>query len=264
MPTRLTQADVDELAQNQHDDEQAEEAYRDLTVRETAAVATMAEGVSGEADPSDFVLPYLSLVQKMSQTGTPGTFLKSTGDETDHIDFVILHVARTRTFYDGDAGELVCASRDRVIGRPRAKYLLDELGLDEGKVQMCRECPHFHDDQFEKLACKFDYLLTLYDLKAEEPLLFRAKGASLKVWRQRLAPILQGQKPPWFAAFEMTVKTVTNKRGQTWFEPDIKSIQQYDQEQREAWRGYAQRFGVTVTDEPHEPEYSDDSDDLPF
>lgn len=262
MPAKITQKDVDEMAESHGlEPPQGTEPPTALTTTKgpivPSARSSEAVGVSGEADPSDFVLPFIRIVQRMSTDGKPGTYLTSTGTETDHIDFVILHIARTRTFYDGDAKDLLCSSRDRAVGTPRTRFLADELGVEVGTPVVCRSCPHYQDDQFQKLACKFDYLLTVYDLKAEEPFLFRARGASLKMWRARLSPILAGQQPPWFAAFEMTVKTAASKAGHTWYEPDVKLIQRHAAEERAAWASYAEPYGATAHDEP-------DADDLPF
>lgn len=264
---KITQDDVDKIAEEVQRTaaETPTQVPTELAIVTPQSLATGEQpvGVSGEADPTDFVLPYLAIVQKSgptSESHKPGLLLKTTGEESEAVTFVILHVARTRTYYDGENAALLCASRDRVTGWPAGvfKTALDDQGIMGNLGSLaCRICPHYGDDQFQKLACKYDYLLTLFDLSAEEPFLFRARGASLKTWRQRLSPILTGNQPPWFTSFEMTVVTRTNQRQQSWYEPELRPLARYDAATRAVWAAYAEQFGNTVIDEP-------DADDLPF
>jgi len=224
------------------------------------------QGMTGEADPSDFVLPFAKLIQKMSPEADHGhqvgNFLKSTGAETDTLEFVVLHIARGRTYYDGEASKLLCSSSDRRTGQPSAE-LAPELGVEEGVRVLCNTCPHFQDDQFTKLACKLDFTLTCYDLRADEPFLYRVRGSSQGMFKYRLiSAVAMGNKPPWFAAFEMTASLKTNDRKQSWYAPELKPIQQYSAEEREEWRAYAEK--IARPEAVSADVGGDDPDDLPF
>ena len=138
MPAKLTQEDVDKLTLAQREDEQAhEEQALTTSTHGPLTVAAQPTGISGEIDPSDIVLPFAKLLQKTSPETNEGhhagNFLKSSGAETDHLDFVALHIALGRTFYDGDGGKLICASIDRRMGKPSDDFAA-ELGAEPGAM----------------------------------------------------------------------------------------------------------------------------------
>lgn len=250
----LNQSDVDEAVE------------KSVATREPHEMTAYTEpqGMTGEADPSDFVLPFAKLLQKTSpetnEGHAAGLFLKSNGEESDTLEFVVLHIARGRTFYDGDNSKLLCSSTDRRTGN-MSIVLANDLGIEEGR-QQCNICPHFNDDQFTKLACKLDFTLTCYDLRAGEPFLYRVRGSSQGMFKYRLiSAVAMGNKPPWFAAFEMTAALKTNEKKQSWFAPEMKPIQQYTEDERREWQAYAEKLArPEIVDDTHMV----DPDDLPF
>jgi hypothetical protein len=249
----ITQQEVNEAAER-----------KGLVVREERSLVETnePEGISGEADPSDFVIPYVKLVQATSEGDhKPGSFLSSNGEEKDAINMVVLHIARTRTFYDGDASKLLCSSNDRRWGMPRDEALLDELGVNEGQRVECGTCPHYADGQFQRLACKMDYAFTCFDLDSREPFLLRVKGTAMGVFKYRIiSAVARGNKPPWFASFEMSSVKRTNERKQSWYSPELKPVQSFNAEEQEEWRAYAQQFALAAPVVHEEV----DADDLPF
>ncbi len=232
----------------------------ELTTRESTDLAQHQEpvGISGEADPSDFITPIVSLVQGQSAEGTPGYFRSSSGTEKPEVRFVVLHIARTRTFFTENDG-LVCRSNDRRTGYPKKP----ELVADDATDQMqCASCPHYRDNPFGKNVCKLDFALTCYDLDAQEPFLFRVKGAAQGVFKYRIInAVARGIKPPWFTAFVMkSEKRVDKERGRNWYEPVLIPEDEFDTDQLKEWGAYA--AGVA----PHQAVADDgiDPDDLPF
>ena len=269
MPAKLTQEDVNRLAEEAHANEQAEESYdelqrsRALTTPSPTAV-TDPVGISGEFDQSDIALPFAKLLQKTSPETNEGHeaghfFKGATGEDTASVLFVCLHIARSRTFYDGDKAKAYCESIDRRTGHPRQPEFAAELGVNVGESVACVSCPHSDDPQTEKLACKMDYTLTLYDLETEEPFMFRVRGSAMGRFKQRLvSAVVMGRKPPWFAEFEMTSVLKTNEARQSWFAPELKVIKLHTAEENAEWEAYAQAFGAKPVAEMV------DQDDLPF
>ena len=254
MPARLTQETVDETVKEQG-----------LVVSKSGplAVTGQPQGMSGEIDPSDIVLPFAKLLQKTSpetnEGHDAGHFLKSSGAETEHLEFVALHIALGRTFYDGDGGKLICASMDRRMGKPSDDFAA-ELGAVPGTMMACRACPHNEDDPFQKLGCKLDYTLTCYDLRTEEPFLYRVRGSAQGKFKQRLiSAVVMGSKPPWFAAFEMTSVLKTNERKQSWYAPELKPIQFFTDEEKAQWAAYSQQFSIAPTVHEVDPD-----EEIPF
>ena len=253
MPAKIDQHAVDETA-----------TEHGLTVPVSGPLAVAEPvGISGEFDQSDIALPFAKLLQKTSpetnEGHEAGMFLKSSGEETRAILFVCLHIARSRTFFDGDGGKRLCESIDRRIGHPRDPDFAAELGVSVNEAFACANCPHQNDPQTEKLACKMDYTLTLYDLETEEPFMFRVRGSAMGRFKQRLVSVVaMGRKPPWFAEFEMTSVLKVNDRKQSWFAPELKIIKTHEPKDNEQWAAYAQAFGVKPPVEMADP------DDLPF
>jgi hypothetical protein len=213
-------------------------------------------GVSGQVDQSDFVLPYMKIVQPTSPEGTKGNFIFDSGIEKEQVDFVVLHIALTRTYMlTGES--LVCSSRDRVVGYPRKPNLV-AVGAEDGRPFECAVCPHNTDSPFEKDGCKLDYELTMYDLEDQEPFIFRVRGLATKEFRARVlnAP-LSGRKPPWFAQFSMVTEKQQNAKG-TFYMPVIKPTLLSEEDQAQ-WAAYASGFTPT-----QRTENIIDPDDLPF
>lgn len=221
---------------------------------------TVAEptGISGEPDPSDFVTPVVTLVQGQSAEGTPGYFRSSAGTEKPEVRFVVLHIARTRTFFGKEDG-LICRSADRRVGYPKKPEFV-AVEAHEGQPFECATCPHGHDNPFGGEGCKPDLALTCYDLDTDEPFLFRVKGIALGVFRYRIVnAVARGLQPPWMGSFTMrSEKRVDKERGRNWYEPVLEPLQEFDDETREAWASYAMGFA------PAAAAPAVQADDLPF
>jgi hypothetical protein len=215
-------------------------------------------GISGEADASDFVIPFVKLVQATSDGGTAGKFASSAGEERESIDMVVLHIGRTRTYYDNDAGKLVCSSNDRRTGYPRIPAGVAD-DAEENVPYSCQACPHFKDDF--KDGCQMDYSLTCFDLDTQEPFMFRVKGSARGVFRYRvISRVSSGKVPPWFGSFQMTAVKKSNDRKQSWWAPELQLTETYDGTRQAEWAAYAQQFGEAPA---HHAE-TVDADDLPF
>ncbi|HEX9565493.1 MAG TPA: hypothetical protein VF981_16055 [Gemmatimonadaceae bacterium] len=212
-------------------------------------------GVSGQVDQSDFVLPYMKIVQPTTPEGTKGNFIFDSGVEKPEVNFVVLHIALTRTLMVTGEG-LVCSSRDRVMGFPRKPQLVAD-GAEEGQPFKCAVCPHMMDSPFEKEGCKLDYDLTLYDVDDSEAFMFRVRGMATKEFRAKVlnAP-LTGRKPPWFAQFNMVTDKQQNAKG-TYYTPVIRPTLLAGDNQAE-WAAFAAGFSAPAQQAEIDP------DDLPF
>lgn len=231
----------------------------ELTTTEQHLPSTdVRQGAGGEFDNSDLAIPYVKIIHAQSDEGTPGHFLASDGTEYEFINLVVLHIQATRTFFDPDAMKIICKSNDRRTGWPTD--LADFA--EPGQPLACNQCPHFNDDQFQKFACKKDYVLTCFNLDTEEPFTYRVKGAATGMFKYRvISAVVMGRKAPWSTAFQMTGVKRVNDRKQSWWAPELKPIEQYDEDTQERWAKYAAQFGGGITD--HE-EHIVDLDDLPF
>jgi len=229
---------------------------------ELAKQEEQAVGTGGDFDASDLAIPYVKIVQATSETGTPGSFFSSDGTEFDTIKLVVLHIQFTRTIYDADKSQMICSSNDRITGNVREPdELLAAAGIAEGPLA-CGGCPHQDDSQYAKVACKKDYALTCVNIDTNEPFLFRVKGAAMGVFKYRIiSAVAMRRKAPWFAAFEMTAVKRTNVRKQSWFAPELKPIQAYDEDDQAAWAALA---GQYAHKQEAEPSFGVDADDLPF
>lgn len=223
------------------------------------AVTTQTEpiGIGGEADPSDFVTPIVSLVQGSSAEGTAGMFRSSAGTEKAKVRFVVLHIQRTRTFFLNDEG-LVCRSNDRRTGYPKKpQFVADDAA--ENQPFECNVCPHYSD--VGRDGCRMDFALTCYDLDAEEPFMFRVKGAALGVFKYRLInDVARGKKPPWFTQFVMISDKKSDKeRGRNWYEPVLTPGDDFDADTLAQWASFAAPLApIQRRDDILDP------DDLPF
>jgi hypothetical protein len=212
-----------------------------VATREESAIGVYGEpvGISGEADASDFVIPYTKLVQDTTETAKAGWFASSNGEQSEYVDMVVLHIGRTRTFYDNEQG-LVCSSSDRRTGRPKiAKSVADDAV--EGEPYACATCPWFKE---EYKGCQNDYALTCFNLDTQEPFMFRVKGSARGVFRYRvISRVSSGKVPPWFGSFQMTAVKKSNDRKQSWWAPELQLTETYDGTRQAEWAAYAQQFG---------------------
>lgn len=233
-----------------------------LAARESLVPSTETSvGTGGEFDASDLAIPYVKIVQATSESGTPGKFWSSDGSEVDVLNMVVLHIQFTRTFYDGDAGKLICSSNDRVIGNVREPELMGDDA--PGGQWACGGCIHFNDDPYSKPSCQKDYALTCLNIDTNEPFMFRVKGSAMGVFKYRLiSAVAMGRKAPWFAAFEMTTIKRTNDRKQSWYAPELKPIQTYSADEQSQWAAMAGTYAQSSG--PLDGVGGVDPDDLPF
>jgi len=237
---------------------------QELTTREAQDVQVY--GVSGEVDPSDFAIPYVTLVQASSdavkqRTAKAGSFLSTDGEERDSVDFVPLHIQFVRDFYDKQGQKNICGSKDRITGYPRdLSFFRTEGNLDvsEGIPLACKDCPFYDWAPSEKLACQKGYVVTCYDLVSETPFMFRVRGTAVTPFKNRfIGAVAMGRTKPWARSFQMTSK-LRQSSGNSWFVPELQPIEGFDEEGQAQWEAYA--AGIIAPQ--HAPAVSDD--DLPF
>lgn len=226
-------------------------------------------GTGGVADPSDYAIPYIKLVQASSEevkdgVAKPGVFLSSEGGTVEYINFVPMHIQFTRDFYDADKGKNVCSSQDRVTGYPRDARTFAEMDFEvqEGEPLTCVECPFNNMPPREKRACKKGYTVTGYDVDTETPFMFRVKGVAMGVFKNRLVgAVAMGRSVPWARQFEMSsAKKSTN--GNSYFVPVLEPTKSNDESERQFYAAMAEGYGETV--HPDRVADAPDADDTPF
>lgn len=248
--------------------EQVEKAAEELglTVPEVIdAALSLNTGTSGEYDPSDFAIPYVTLVQANADAvkqrkAQAGEFVWSDGEKADFIDLVPLHIAYTRDFYDKEAKKNICGSRDRITGYPADPAYFVEHGLDLGDstTLACKECPFYEWEPSPKMACKKGYTVTAFDLATESPFMFRVRGTAVSVFKNRLVgAIAMRGKRPWERQLQMTA-ALKSYNGNSWFAPELEPTKTFTKEEQAEWAKYA---GGIVAPAPAEVV---DHDDLPF
>ena len=224
-------------------------------------------GVTGEYDPSDFAIPYVSIVQASSdavknRVASAGAFLGTDGEQADAILFVPLHIRFVRDFYDKQAQQNICSSNDRVIGYPRDLTFFrthGNLDIPEGDSLACNQCPFQERPISAKLACNKGYVVTCYDLEKEQPFMFRVRGTAVRPFRDRfIGAVAMGRTKPWARSFEMTAKLIQGG-GNSWFAPELKPTEGFDKEKQAEWEAYA--GGIVA---PSAPTEAVTYDDLPF
>lgn len=228
------------------------------------------QGMTGGIDPSDFSIPYVTLVQASSdavkqRTAQAGAFMSSDGEVSDYIEFVPLHIQNVRDFYDKDAQKNVCGSRDRITGYPSDANFFKNYGnldITEGTPLSCRECPFFDYAPSPKLACNKGYVVTCYDLTTEQPFMYRVRGTAVRPFRDRfIGAVAMGRSVPWARSFTMTSELKSNGPN-SWFAPMLKPLEGFDDDKKAEWAEYAAQFGGAVHTEPES--HGVDPDDLPF
>jgi hypothetical protein len=253
------------MAEDARQNQLAEKASRELTTHTEAPLATRDQpvGMSGEPDQSDYVTPFLTLVQGTSKYAAehkPGSFMLTSGQSFPSVEFVVVHIALTRTYYDNEAKELVCSSADRRTGNARKMEILDPDSQVTGRLVIdCTLCPHYLDSPWAK-QCVKDYALTCVDVSTDEAFMYRVKGASTGLFRNKIInPSLRAYQPPWGAIWKMT-GAFRQRDGNNWWEPELALVQVISDDDRESWASYASQFETMAT-----PAVNDvDPDDLPF
>lgn len=224
-------------------------------------------GTSGEADPSDFAIPYVTLVQASSdavkqRTAPAGAFLATDGTVSEFIDFVPLHIQFVRDFYDKQGQKNICGSRDRITGYPRDLSFFrthGNLDVTEGIPLACKDCPFYEWAPSDKLACQKGYVVTCYDLTSEQPFMYRVRGTAVTPFKNRfIGAVAMGRAVPWARSFQMTSK-LRQGGGNSWFVPELQPIEGFDEERMAEWERYANGLSMQ---QHTEPTVSDD--DLPF
>lgn len=263
MPTKLTQADVDEITAQVRTQQDVEVADTALSIASYAPT-----GISGEVDASDFSIPYVSLVQASSdavkqRTAQAGSFLSTDGQTFDAIDFVPLHIQAVRDFYDSAKGLNICGSHDRITGYPRdleSFRLLGNIDVTEGVPMLCRECPFYDFAPGPRLSCAKGYVVTAYNLTTDEPFMYRVRGTAVRPFRDRfVGAVAMGRSVPWARSYQMSAQLKSNGPN-SWFVPTLEPIQGFDEETRSGWAQMAAQFGQQHAAEPS----AVDPDDLPF
>lgn len=257
----ITQAEVDDMTNKAKGQEIETTSSATVAVQDNAPV-----GVSGEADPSDFAIPYVTLVQASSDAvkqrkAQAGAFLSSDGAQYDVIDFVPLHIAFTRDFYDKEGQKNICGSRDRITGYPADVAYFSQHGIDlaEGDPLACRSCPFAVWAPSTKMSCLKGYTVTCYDLNAEQPFMFRVRGTAVNPFKNRLVgAVAMGRAKPWGRQLQMSSKLVS-RNGNSWFVPELEPTKGFNAEEQAEWETYA--AGIVA---PAAVKHDEDPDDIPF
>jgi len=219
---------------------------QELTTQQQAGLATYC-GIGGEYDPSDFAIPYVTLVQASSDAvkqriAQAGTFLFTDGEQREHIDFVPLHIQFVRDFYDKQGQRNICGSKDRIHGYPRDLSFFrthGNLDVSEGIPLACKECPFYEWAPSDKLACQKGYVVTCYDLDSEQPFMFRVRGTAVTPFKNRfIGAVAMGRAKPWARSFQMTA-VLTQSTGNSWFKPQLQPLEGFDEQRMAEWEAYA-------------------------
>ena len=198
-----------------------------------AAVAEYAppQGIVGELDKSDRVIPVCSLVQPMSQDkGVEGRYSFPSGVSVESLNAVVLQIRATRALWlpiDEKPDGPLCGSNDRVMGRTSdAGRVMGDPSLNgEDMYLPCNECRFEQTaDLFEKidsLWCPKGYTLLMYEQDLELPFLYYVKGTAVKPVKRRIvSPALERNEPPWTRPLSWTIKLV-QETGRKYYTPVI-------------------------------------------
>lgn len=190
-------------------------AQREETLPE---IAPESLGLVGEYDESDLTIPCWYLVQRTSTSfpdAKPGQFATRDGRVADSLIIVPLRIAATRALWpEGKAdGRPICASNDRVYGRP----------FGEAQEQhLCRECGHYDDKPWTTERGKGCYrgyaLIMAVQSQDDEIALMRLKGTSVKPFKTIvLSHFLrrrgQTPQPAWSKTFEFRAEEQNTEEG---------------------------------------------------
>lgn len=229
----------------------------------------MPAGTGGAYDPSDYSIPFLSLVQASSDAvkqrkAQAGDFLASDGEQYESLTIVPLHIQFTRDFYNADKAESICGSPDRVTGYPRDLAFFKNEGLvelEKGRPLACRECP-FEAMEYGKLACKKGYTVTCYDVDRDQPFMFRVRGTAVNAFKHSfVGAVAMGRTVPWARQYTLSSELKASG-GNSWFVPVLTPVKGHDAEEAKFWGDMASQYGQT-----HNAEHVDmgmDDEPLPF